>query len=82
MPKTNNKLQILLPTIFPTDIVLAPFNDAIKETEASGALVPKATIVSPIIIVGILNTLARLLHPLTNISAHFINNINPIKIKK
>ena len=50
-------------------ISLLPLKEAVILTAASGALVPKATIVSPIINVGIFNTFARLELPSTKISA-------------
>ena len=59
-----------------------PFNAAVTLTAASGALVPIATIVNPIIIEGTLNFFAIDEAPSTNTSAPFISNANPIiKIK-
>ena len=55
-----------------------PFNAAVTLTAASGALVPNATIVSPINNDGILNFLAIDDAPDTNPSAPLINNKNPI----
>ena len=66
------------PTAFPNEISLAPFNDAVTLTAASGALVPKATIVRPINRDGIPNDLATLELPSTNMSAHLINKNIPI----
>ena len=47
------------------------------DTAASGALVPKATIVNPTISVGIFKIVAILLDPLTKISDPFIKIANP-----
>lgn len=47
------------------------------DTAASGALVPKATIVNPTISVGIFKIVAILLDPLTKISDPFIRIANP-----
>ena len=54
---------------------------AVILTAASGALVPKATIVRPIIKGGILNFLAIEDAPETNPSAHLIKNTNPTNNK-
>ena len=54
-----------------------PFKPAVILTAASGAEVPNATNVNPIIIVGILKNLAIFDDPSTNISAPLINNTNP-----
>lgn len=51
--------------------------DALMLTEASGRLVPIATIVSPIIIDGTCNLFATLELPSTKKSAPLINNTNP-----
>ena len=59
------------PTIFPTEILSLPLIAAEILTAASGALVPKATIVKPMIIGGILKNLARPDEPETNKSARF-----------
>lgn len=56
-------------------------SDAVTLTAAYGALVPKATIVKPIIKDGIPKDFAILEQPSTNKSAHFIKTINPIIIK-
>ena len=63
-------------------ISLLPDRPAVMLTAASGALVPIATIVNPIIIEGTLNFFAIDEAPSTNISAPFISNTKPIiKIK-
>ena len=50
VPTTNKILKILLPTIFPIAISAFPFNAADTEVTSSGREVPKATIVSPMIL--------------------------------
>ena len=57
---------------------LLPVSDEVMETAASGALVPKATIVKPTIIVGIYKMEAILLAPSTKKSDPLIKNTNPI----
>ena len=49
-PKISRIFMILLPRTFPIDIPLLPMSPALILTAASGALVPMATIVSPITI--------------------------------
>ena len=80
IPKIKNKFAILLPTTFPIDISECPSIAAVVLTINSGIDVPIATIVSPIIIVGILNFFASPLAPSTKKSAPFINKKNPIII--
>ena len=58
-----------------------PLTEAVILTAASGALVPKATIVNPTINAGILNAFAILELPSTNQSAHFTSKTNPIIIR-
>ena len=70
------------PTTLATLISFCPAKDDVTLTAASGALVPIATIVNPIIIEGTLNFFAIDEAPSTNTSAPFISNANPIiKIK-
>ena len=76
----QNKFEILLPTTFPTDISECLPIAAVALTISSGIDVPIATIVNPIMIVGILNFLAMLLAPSTKKSAPFISNANPNNI--
>ena len=78
VPKTINKLNMFEPITFETANSFDPFMDAIVLTTASGALVPNATIVKPIINVGIFNVFARFELPSTKKSAPFIKRINPI----
>ena len=53
-PKTNPRFAILLPIAFPIATSERPFNEALALTNSSGAEVPNETIVTPIIIGGIL----------------------------
>ena len=48
VPKINNKLNVLEPSIFPRAISSSPFNIATTDVTNSGREVPIATIVSPI----------------------------------
>ena len=68
---------MLLPTIFPIVISALPPTDDEILTAASGALVPMATIVSPITICGIPNLVAIPAAPLTNQSAPLISMAKP-----
>ena len=76
-PKTINKLKIFDPTTFPTDNSGEEFNAETIETLASGAEVPHATIVNPIIIDGILIFLANKDALSTNKSAPLIKTNKP-----
>ena len=69
------------PTTLATLISFWPAKEDVILTAASGAEVPMATIVSPIIIDGTLNFLAIEAVPSTKKSAPFISKIKPI-IKK
>ena len=62
---------------FPIAILFAPFNDALSDTASSGALVPKDTIVNPMINGGIENFWASAAEPSTKISAPFTKKTNP-----
>jgi len=68
-PSTRAMLQILLPTTFPTAIMLLPCIEEIRLTTSSGADVPKATTVKPMTIGVIPRLRARLEDPLTSHSA-------------
>ena len=73
----NKIFKILLPITFPKTMSPLPdINDFIL-TANSGALVPKATIVSPINIFGTLKLPATALAPSTKISAPLIKIIKP-----
>ena len=76
-PRIIKIFRILLPTILPMVISALPFKAAEILTAASGALVPIATMVSPIISWGILNLLAMPAAPSTNQSAPFTSSTNP-----
>ena len=68
---------MLEPRTFPTAISLLPAKDAVALTASSGALVPNATIVSPIIILGTRNILATDELASTKKSAPLIRRTNP-----
>ena len=76
-PTTTSMLKILLPIMLLTAMALLPVRAEAMLTAASGALVPNATIVSPIIIDGIFNLLARSLDPSTKKSAPLIRRTKP-----
>ena len=78
IPTTISPLKILEPIILLTAISLLPASAALMLTEASGALVPMATIVRPMMTLGILRNLASEELPSTKKSAHLINNTKPI----
>jgi len=48
-PNIKSTLKMLLPTTFPTAMSARPDSDDATETASSGALVPNATTVSPIV---------------------------------
>ena len=76
-PIIANVLNMLLPTTLPIAIALLPSMEEITLTISSGALVPKATIVSPISNLGTLKFKAVLDAPSTRTSAPFTNITNP-----
>src|SRR5699024_6082532 len=76
-PSTKVILIMLLPTTLPATISPLPSSAAIILTTASGALVPNAIMVKPIIIGEILNFLAIVEALSTNQSAPFISSTNP-----
>ena len=80
-PRTIRILKKFEPTTLATLISFWPAKEDVILTAASGAEVPMATIVSPIIIDGTLNFLAIEAVPSTKKSAPFISKIKPI-IKK
>ncbi len=82
MPSTHKRLKMLDPTTLLRAISLEPQRAAKVLTANSGALVPKATMVSPIISPGTLKFLAREELPSTNQSAPFIKAANPITSNK
>lgn len=81
IPKIKSIFKILLPITLPRTISVFPLASALIDTANSGALVPKATIVSPISIFGTLKFWAIDDEPSTNISEPLIKNIKPITNK-
>ena len=79
MPMTTRRLKILEPTTFPMAMSLLPFMAAVTLTASSGALVPNATIVSPIMREGMCSLLAIQDAPSTKISAPFTSSKKPIQ---
>ena len=77
-PHTTIKLKILEPITLLIAIALLPCIAAEILTDNSGALVPIATIVKPIIIDGTLNAFAIPELPSTKKSAPLIKRTNPI----
>jgi hypothetical protein len=76
-PNIKKMFDILLPITFPNSISVLPVKWALKEMASSGAEVPKATIVKPITVVGILKFRAKEAAPSTKKSAHLINMAKP-----
>ena len=77
VPRIRNIFRILLPRTLPIEISALPEIAPVILTAASGALVPIATIVRPMISSEIPNFLAKPEAPSTKKSAPFIRNINP-----
>ena len=77
-PNTQRRLKILEPTTLLIAISLEPWRAAVTLTATSGALVPSATIVKPIIKLGTLKFLARAELPSTKKSAPLIKAIKPM----
>ena len=76
-PNTTRRLKILEPITLPTAISLLPAREAVVLTASSGALVPNATIVRPIIILGTLSILATDELASTKKSAPLIKSTKP-----
>ena len=76
-PRIIRIFSILLPTILPTAIPALPFIPAVMLTAASGALVPMAATVSPMITDGILSSFATEEAPSTKKSAPFTRSMKP-----
>ena len=76
-PTTTNPLKIFDPTTLLMAISLLPARAALMLTEASGALVPMATMVSPITTLGTFRIWAREELPSTKKSAPLIKRTNP-----
>ncbi len=68
-PRISPTLKMLLPTTFPTARAALPRAAASRLTTSSGAEVPKATTVRPMITGRMRRARARLEAPLTNPSA-------------
>ena len=77
-PKIRRLFVMLLPTTFPNTISELPSDKAFREIANSGALVPKATIVSPIKTFDTLKLVAVDEEPSIKISAPLIKRIKPI----
>lgn len=82
IPTTTSPLKMFDPMILLIAISLLPESAAFMLTEASGALVPIATIVRPIITLGTLRILAREELPSTKKSAPLIKSAKPIINKR
>ena len=76
-PITARLLNRLEPMTLLMAISLLPDREAMILTEASGALVPNATIVRPMIMDGTRSVFAMEEHPSTNRSAPFTRNTKP-----
>ena len=77
VPNINKILRILLPITFPKTMSPLPASNDLTLTANSGALVPNATIVSPINILDTLKLPATPEAPSTNRSAPLISTANP-----
>ena len=82
IPTTTRPLKMLEPTTLLIAMSLLPDRAALILTDASGALVPIATMVSPMITLGTLRILAREELPSTKKSAPFINSTKPMSSNK
>ena len=76
-PSTMSILKVLEPMTLLTARALAPFTAEVMDTASSGALVPMATMVRPMIRAGTLNFAARAAAPSTKKSAPLISSTNP-----
>ena len=81
-PRTTSVLKMLEPTTLLIARAFSPARAELIETEASGRLVPIATMVSPMMIVGTLRVFAILDEPSTNQSAPFISITKPTMMPK
>ena len=77
IPRIIRMFKILLPTTFPMEIPALCRKAAVILTAASGALVPMATMVSPMTSCGIPSLRANPAAPSTNQSAPFMSRKNP-----
>ena len=78
IPIINKVLKILLPTTLPNNIPALLVSRACIPTNSSGELVPKATIISPIMREEIPRDNAKREAPLTRNSAPIIKVASPI----
>ncbi|MNN25702.1 hypothetical protein D3C81_1391850 [compost metagenome] len=76
-PRMNSTLKMLLPTTLPTAMSPWPAKADCTLTAISGALVPKATTVRPMISGGMPNWAARRAAPRTSTSAPATSRIRP-----
>ena len=76
-PRTTRVLKIFDPTTLLTASEFAPLRAELIETDASGRLVPRATTVRPMMMVGTLRSFATLDDPSTNQSAPLIRSTKP-----
>ena len=77
IPTTTSPLKIFEPTTLLMAISLLPARAALMLTEASGALVPMATMVRPMMTLGTFRIPAKEELPSTKKSAPLIRSINP-----
>ena len=77
IPTTTRPLKIFEPTTLLMAISLLPASAALMLTDASGALVPMATMVRPMMTLGTFRIPAREELPSTKKSAPLIRSINP-----
>ena len=73
----SNMLTILLPTTLPMEMSVACWTADVTETQSSGALVPKATIVRPMMSGETRHLPAIPALPSTNQSAPLTRSTNP-----
>ena len=76
-PRMPSTLKMLLPTTLPTAMSVVPVSAAPTDTASSGALVPKATIVSPTTSGEMPNEIARREAPRTRRSAPTVRITRP-----
>ena len=76
-PKMTRILVMLLPMTLPNSRSVFPDKWELKEIAISGADVPKATMVKPIMVVDILKFRAKEADPSTKKSAHLIRIMKP-----
>lgn len=82
IPRTNPKLAILEPMMFPREISENPLRAACKLTSNSGAEVAKETTVNPITILDMLNLKDKATAALTRNSPPTTSKARPTRINK